>query len=293
MCLASTIEAKSCTAEPELKKLWTDANPRFRARALHLLAQIPGKTEAWVDIALADRNPDLRITGLRIARAQGLDVIPRLRTLVNDPEPQVRRECAIALRHHKSPEMPALWAKLATQFDGKLVQRYLPYELDGALRTFFDETRPALGVILETEIWPNLLHTARAQAVPMVLVNARLSERSLARGQRFAPLLRFDPDNQLVRLHHHGPGQRHPMRLFAEVLPGASVHAELQQQLAVQFDREAIADARQQQRQGLLRRWARKADNQGGRALLTLKVGVPVKGKARLNLSRDLTWNLD
>jgi putative membrane-bound dehydrogenase-like protein len=115
----TALHAMGAKAEPELKKLWTDADPRFRARALHLLAQIPGRTEAWVDIALADRNPDLRITGLRIARAQGLDVIPRLRTLVNDADPQVRRECAIALRHHKSPEMPALWAKLATQYDGK------------------------------------------------------------------------------------------------------------------------------------------------------------------------------
>jgi 3-deoxy-D-manno-octulosonic-acid transferase len=91
---------------------------------------------------------------------------------------------------HMTPTGRAVGGALVAQFEGKLVQRYLPYELDGALRTFFVETRPALGVILETEIWPNLLHTARAQAVPMVLVNARLSERSLARGQRFAPLLR-------------------------------------------------------------------------------------------------------
>jgi 3-deoxy-D-manno-octulosonic-acid transferase len=100
---------------------------------------------------------------------------------------------------HMTPTGRAVGGALAAQFDGKLVQRYLPYELDGALRTFFDETRPALGVILETEIWPNLLHTARAQAVPMVLVNARLSERSLARGQRFAPLLR-DAAQAFVRV---------------------------------------------------------------------------------------------
>jgi 3-deoxy-D-manno-octulosonic-acid transferase len=91
---------------------------------------------------------------------------------------------------HMTPTGRAVGGALVAQFEGKLVQRYLPYELDGALRTFFVETRPALGVILETEIWPNLLNAACAQAVPMVLVNARLSERSLARGQRFAPLLR-------------------------------------------------------------------------------------------------------
>ncbi len=84
----------------------------------------------------------------------------------------------------------AVGSALAQQFAGRLVQRYLPYELDDALATFFAETRPALGVILETEIWPGLLNAARARQVPMLLVNARLSERSLARGRRFEGLLR-------------------------------------------------------------------------------------------------------
>ncbi|MCA3217179.1 MAG: lipid IV(A) 3-deoxy-D-manno-octulosonic acid transferase [Burkholderiales bacterium] len=91
---------------------------------------------------------------------------------------------------HMTPTGRAVGGGLAKQFAGRVVQRYLPYELSDALTRFFDETRPSLGVVLETEIWPNLLHAARAQQVPMVLVNARLSARSLARGQRFAPLLR-------------------------------------------------------------------------------------------------------
>jgi 3-deoxy-D-manno-octulosonic-acid transferase len=91
---------------------------------------------------------------------------------------------------HMTPTGRAVGGALARQFEGRLVQRYLPYELPAALARFFVETRPALGVILETEIWPNLLHAAQANQVPMVLVNARLSARSLARGQRFAPLLR-------------------------------------------------------------------------------------------------------
>jgi 3-deoxy-D-manno-octulosonic-acid transferase len=91
---------------------------------------------------------------------------------------------------HMTPTGRAVGTALAQQFAGRLVQRYLPYELDGALDRFFDQTRPVLGVILETEIWPNLLHAARARQVPLLLVNARLSERSLARGRRFEPLLR-------------------------------------------------------------------------------------------------------
>jgi 3-deoxy-D-manno-octulosonic-acid transferase len=91
---------------------------------------------------------------------------------------------------HMTPTGRAVGTALAQQFAGRLVQRYLPYELHGALDRFFDQTRPVLGVILETEIWPNLLHAARARQVPLLLVNARLSERSLARGRRFEPLLR-------------------------------------------------------------------------------------------------------
>jgi putative membrane-bound dehydrogenase-like protein len=168
----TALHAMGAKAEPELKKLWADANPRFRARALHLLARIPGKTEAWVDTALADRNPDLRITGLRIARAQGLDVIPRLRTLVNDPEPQVRRECAIALRHHKSPEMPTLWAKLATQYDGK--DRWYTEALGIAADRNWDACLSAYltarGGIWNTTSGREIIWRSRSKQTPALLV---------------------------------------------------------------------------------------------------------------------------
>ena len=68
---------------------------------------------------MKDRNPDLRITGLRIAREKKLDVISYVKKLVDDPSAQVRRECAIALRHNPSPEAAKLWAELAAQHDGK------------------------------------------------------------------------------------------------------------------------------------------------------------------------------
>jgi 3-deoxy-D-manno-octulosonic-acid transferase len=58
------------------------------------------------------------------------------------------------------------------------------------VRRFLRRHRPRLGVLMETEIWPNLLHEAQARGVPMVLANARLSERSLARARRLRALLR-------------------------------------------------------------------------------------------------------
>jgi 3-deoxy-D-manno-octulosonic-acid transferase len=68
-------------------------------------------------------------------------------------------------------------------------QRWLPFDTPGAVRRFLQATRPAVGVLMETEIWPNLQHAAAEAGVPMVLANARLSARSLRRGKRFKALL--------------------------------------------------------------------------------------------------------
>lgn len=62
------------------------------------------------------------------------------------------------------------------------VQRcYLPYDLPWAMARFLRRTRPEIGIVMETEVWPNLMAVARHAGVPMLLVNARLSARS-ARG---------------------------------------------------------------------------------------------------------------
>ena len=72
--------------------------------------------------------------------------------------------------------------------DGDL-QTWLPWDTPGAVRRFLRHHRPAVGVLMETEIWPNLLLGAQAAGVPMALANARLSEKSFARGQRIAVLI--------------------------------------------------------------------------------------------------------
>jgi putative membrane-bound dehydrogenase-like protein len=106
-------------AEEELTRLFkTNENPRIRARALWLLSKIPGKGEIHVASAIQDPHADIRIVGLRAARQLKVDLLPYLQVLVKDPDVQVRREAAIALRDWKSPEAPALWAQLANQHDG-------------------------------------------------------------------------------------------------------------------------------------------------------------------------------
>ncbi|WP_420148367.1 PVC-type heme-binding CxxCH protein [Spirosoma sp.] len=106
-------------AEKPLAKLFKSSdNPRMQARALWLLSKSEKGTK-YIETALKSDNPDLRITGLRAARELKADIIPYVKQLVNDPDAQVRRECIIALRSNTSPEAPGLWAKLASQYDGK------------------------------------------------------------------------------------------------------------------------------------------------------------------------------
>lgn len=103
--------------EPALQGLWADENPLFRARALWLLARIPGKTQAYIDEAIADKHPDIRITALRAARQLLPEQVPAyVHRLVKDTSPQVRREALIALRHYQTEETAELWARLAAQY---------------------------------------------------------------------------------------------------------------------------------------------------------------------------------
>ena len=69
-------------------------------------------------------------------------------------------------------------------------QAWLPYDTPGATRRFIAHFRPRVGVLMETEIWPNLLLAAREAGVPMVLANARLSPRSRRRGAQLDAVLR-------------------------------------------------------------------------------------------------------
>jgi len=110
---------KQGEAEPMLRELFERSeNPRLRARALWLLANIPQRGEHYVDVATKDSDPDVRIAGLRIARRLNLDLIPTLSRLTGDESPQVRRECAVALRGLNSPEAVDLWVELALEHDG-------------------------------------------------------------------------------------------------------------------------------------------------------------------------------
>ena len=75
-------------------------------------------------------------------------------------------------------------------FGNRVVQAWLPYDFPFAVRRFFAQFHPRAGLLVETELWPNLTAEAVRRGVPMLLVNARLSERSAKGYRRIAALSR-------------------------------------------------------------------------------------------------------
>ncbi|TMH87604.1 MAG: 3-deoxy-D-manno-octulosonic acid transferase, partial [Betaproteobacteria bacterium] len=67
---------------------------------------------------------------------------------------------------------------------------YLPYDFPGSVQSFLEHFRPRLGVLMETEIWPNLLAGCAQNGVPVLLANARMSEKSARRYALWSALTR-------------------------------------------------------------------------------------------------------
>ena len=103
---------------------------------------------------------------------------------------------AIAERHprhrilvtHMTPTGRATGVEL---FGDRVERAWLPYDMGFAARRFLARYRPEFGIVLETEIWPRLLEECARAGVPVVLANARLSERSARRYARFPALTRW------------------------------------------------------------------------------------------------------
>ena len=73
-------------------------------------------------------------------------------------------------------------------YGDRVLRVYLPYDYPFAVRRFLRHFKPRVGVLLETEIWFNLIDGCHAEQVPLLLLNARLSEKSAARYARFPKL---------------------------------------------------------------------------------------------------------
>lgn len=184
------LRAMASKAEPELVKLWQSPNARHRARALWLLGRLDAAK--WVTTAIADKDADIRITGVRLARQLGVDLNPVLAKLRNDASPQVRRECAIALRHSKLPGAAEHWAALAAKHEAgdrwslealgigadKHWDAYLPAWLESA-----GETRKSPG-------GREIIWRSRAQRTPELL--AEIASASTDEKEQLSLMRAFD-----------------------------------------------------------------------------------------------------
>ncbi len=75
-------------------------------------------------------------------------------------------------------------------YGDQIVQTWLPYDFPFAIRAFLRRFSPGAGLLMETEMWPNLVAACAARGIPLFLVNARLSRRSLNGYQRLPALTR-------------------------------------------------------------------------------------------------------
>lgn len=91
---------------------------------------------------------------------------------------------------HMTPTGRATGKSLFGHHGEHLVQSYLPYDTGFMVGRFLRRFQPRVCILMETEVWPNLIAGCASAGVPVALVNARLSERSLRRGRKMGALMR-------------------------------------------------------------------------------------------------------
>ena len=98
-------------------------------------------------------------------------------------------ECDVVLTH-MTPTGREAGKRLVRMAPERIRQCYLPYDAPYAVEKFVRQVRPTLGVIMETEVWPNLMHEMSVANIPVVLANARESEKSRAQAAKAIEVMR-------------------------------------------------------------------------------------------------------
>jgi 3-deoxy-D-manno-octulosonic-acid transferase len=90
---------------------------------------------------------------------------------------------------HMTPTGRATGKSLYARHGERVQQRYLPYDTNWMVRRFLRRFQPRICILMETEVWPNLMAACVRYRVPVALVNARLSERSLRKARQLSGLM--------------------------------------------------------------------------------------------------------
>ncbi|MEN9410031.1 MAG: hypothetical protein RL216_2005 [Pseudomonadota bacterium] len=127
-------------------------------------------------------RPDGRLIWLHaVSVGEGLSVLPLLRALV-----AARADVTVLL----TCTTVTAAALLRDRVPQRVLLQFLPLDLAGPVARFLDHWRPDVAVMVESEFWPRLIHDTHARGIPLVLANARISDRSAARWARQKGLAR-------------------------------------------------------------------------------------------------------
>ena len=173
-----------------LRRLWaglaTAAAPGLRWWLLHRAArgkEAPGRLAERRGIDATPRPPGHVLWLHAASVGETASVLPVLPLLL-DADP----ELSIVFTTGTLTAARLLAQRLEPARRGRVVHRFVPLDVPGWARRFLDHWRPDAAVFLESELWPNLLAACRARNIPLMLLNARMSDRSFARWQRLPNL---------------------------------------------------------------------------------------------------------
>jgi len=166
--------------------MWWLALPLVLGRLWWRGRREPGyRTHLGERLGFYGRRPDKRLTiqvhAVSVGETRAAE--PLVEALL-----AARPDCRILLTH-MTPTGRATGKSLFGKHGDRVVQSFLPYDTGFMVGRFLRHFEPALCILMETEVWPNLIHGCAAHGVPVALVNARLSERSLRRGQKLGGLM--------------------------------------------------------------------------------------------------------
>ncbi|SMN15679.1 Lipid IVA 3-deoxy-D-manno-octulosonic acid transferase [often with also] [uncultured Candidatus Thioglobus sp.] len=82
-------------------------------------------------------------------------------------------------------------------YTNQVLHLYFPFDLGFIVKRYINQIQPEICILMETEIWPNFIHTLKKSNIPSILINARMSERSLKKYQKFASSLVRETLNNL------------------------------------------------------------------------------------------------
>ena len=167
---------------------WRLALPLVLARLWWRGRQEPGYRQFW--------NERLGIYGRRAANDEPLTIWVHAVSVgeTRAAEPLVE---ALLKRYprgrivltHMTPTGRATGKSLFGKHGARVVQSYLPYDLPALVQRFISHFEPRVCILMETEVWPNLIHGCNRRNVPVVLANARLSDRSLRKARKLGSLM--------------------------------------------------------------------------------------------------------